>query len=75
MQHYHIFQKAWLTSTQMIRKVGAFFLTQFLMSFHMVWSVLLQVLASKATEIKVSDWLLKLLEAFLRCEFQGDFGT
>ena len=49
----HIFQKARLTSNKMVHKKRNLCLAQLFIPFHLVWSVLLRVLASKTT----SFWL------------------
>ena len=53
---FHIFQNTQVTSNKMVHKKRHHFLAQFSMPFHMVWSVLLQVLAQKTT-----FWLVEIL--------------
>ena len=53
-QLVHIFQKAEVTLNKMVHKKRNHFLAQFSMPFHMVCSVLLQVLASKTIKKKHS---------------------
>ena len=52
----HIFQMAQVTSNKMVHKKRHHFLAQFSIPFHMVWSVLLRVLAQKTT-----FWLVEIL--------------
>ena len=49
----HILQNAQVTSNKMIHKKGRNFLAQFSFPFHMVCSILLQVLASKTIKWKL----------------------
>ena len=50
------FQNAYVTSNKMVHKKRHHFLAQFSIPFHMVWSVLLRVLAQKTT-----FWLVEIL--------------
>ena len=52
----HIFQMAQETSNKMVHKKRHHFLAQFSIPFHMVWSVLLRVVAHKTT-----FWLVEIL--------------
>ena len=49
-------QNAQVTSSKMVHKKRHYFLTQFSKPFHMIWSVLLRVLAQKST-----FWLVEIL--------------
>ena len=53
---HHIFQNAQVTWNKMVHNKRHHFLAQFSIAFHMVWSVLLQVLAQKTT-----FWLAEIL--------------
>ena len=60
----HIFQMAQVTSNKMVHKKRHNFLAQFSIPFHMVWSVLLRVLAQKTT-----FWLVEILWQPIRSFF------
>ena len=76
LYHRHIFQNALVTSNKMVHKKRHHFLAQFSIPFHMVWSVLLRVLAQKtpSNSLKFFDsqseasiqWFLKLTLATKR---------
>ena len=63
----HIFQNAQVTSNKMVHMKRHYFLAQFSTPFHMVWSVLLRVLAQKAT-----FWLVEIL--WQKLLFNGFWG-
>ena len=59
-----IFPNAQMTSNKMVHKKRHHFLAQFSIPFHMVWSVLLQVLAQKTT-----FWVVEILWEPIRSFF------